>query len=65
MRCDIEQRDRIPAGIAPMFETSPKPLIDIPKPESLLDIATIVRFALGSNVSGTAKFENAEVEITG
>lgn len=65
MRWDIEQRDCIPAGIAPMFETSPKPLIDMPKPASLSDIATIVRLVLASKVSGTAKLENAVLETTG
>jgi hypothetical protein len=65
MRCDMEQRDCIPAGIAAMFETSPKPLIDIPKPASPSDIATIVRFEEASVMVGTEKLEKAVLETIG
>ena len=65
MRCDMEQRDCIPAGIAAIFETSPKPLIDIPNPASPSDMATIVRFAEASVMVGTEKVENAVLETIG
>jgi hypothetical protein len=61
----MEQRDRIPAGIAPMLETSPKPDIDMPNPESLSAMETIVRFVSVETVSGIAKLEKAVLEMTG
>lgn len=64
MRWDIEQRDCIPAGMAPMFETSPNPLIDMPKPASLSDIATIVRLVSAVIVFGTEKLEKAVLVTT-
>ena len=55
----------MPAGIALMLETSPKPLMDIPKPMSVLAMDIRARSPVASNVVGIDMSENAIAETTG